>query len=140
MCHTMPFPYHSRLRRLSALLPRFSLVSLVPALRTTPPMSSESICGPIPPRPWAPAPAGLSAAGDFELNSDWIQIGRAVSPGEQDKLRSPLKKFMPWRKGPYNFFGIEIDCEWRSDMKWERLRNDISALKPLSLLSSSSIC
>ena len=27
----------------------------------------------------------------------------------------------PWRKGPYNLFGLEIDGEWRCDLKWDRL-------------------
>jgi len=28
---------------------------------------------------------------------------------------------MPWRKGPFNIFGIEIDAEWRSERKWNRV-------------------
>jgi len=41
---------------------------------------------------------------------------------------------MPWRKGPYNFFGINIDCEWRSDWKWNRLKDHISDLKGRTVL------
>ena len=37
--------------------------------------------------------------------------------------------FHPWRKGPYRFGDLAIDTEWRSDMKWERLR---PALEPLA--------
>ena len=29
---------------------------------------------------------------------------------------------MPWRKGPFELFGIHIDAEWRSDRKWRRVR------------------
>ena len=28
---------------------------------------------------------------------------------------------MPWRKGPFSVFGIDIDAEWRSERKWQRL-------------------
>lgn len=33
-----------------------------------------------------------------------------------------LQELHPWRKGPLNLGGIEIDTEWRSDWKWERVR------------------
>lgn len=29
---------------------------------------------------------------------------------------------MPWRKGPFDLFGIHIDAEWRSDRKWRRVQ------------------
>ncbi|MDX8407697.1 MAG: tRNA 5-methoxyuridine(34)/uridine 5-oxyacetic acid(34) synthase CmoB, partial [Mariprofundaceae bacterium] len=34
----------------------------------------------------------------------------------------------PWRKGPFDFFGIHIDTEWRSDWKWNRLKDAITPL------------
>ncbi len=39
-----------------------------------------------------------------------------------------LKKFKPWRKGPYHIHGLHIDTEWRSDFKWDRLAPHISDL------------
>jgi tRNA (mo5U34)-methyltransferase len=27
----------------------------------------------------------------------------------------------PWRKGPFDVFGVHIDTEWRSDWKWSRV-------------------
>jgi tRNA (mo5U34)-methyltransferase len=44
-------------------------------------------------------------------------------------LKATLKELHPWRKGPYDLFGIHIDTEWRSDFKWDRLKNNISNLK-----------
>ena len=35
---------------------------------------------------------------------------------------------MPWRKGPFRFFGLEVDAEWRSDMKWDRLHPHLGTL------------
>jgi tRNA (mo5U34)-methyltransferase len=34
----------------------------------------------------------------------------------------------PWRKGPYELFGVTIDTEWRSDWKWDRLAAHIEPL------------
>jgi tRNA (mo5U34)-methyltransferase len=36
---------------------------------------------------------------------------------------------IPWRKGPWSLFGVEIDSEWRSDLKWDRLLPHIQPLK-----------
>jgi tRNA (mo5U34)-methyltransferase len=47
----------------------------------------------------------------------------------RDDLIARLQAFHPWRKGPYNFFGIEIDTEWRSDWKWDRV---LPHLEPLA--------
>ena len=40
-------------------------------------------------------------------------------------LRRALMSLHPWRKGPFNFFGVEVDAEWRSDQKWTRVADDI---------------
>lgn len=37
--------------------------------------------------------------------------------------------FHPWRKGPYRIGEMEIDTEWRSDWKWDRL---VQAIGPLA--------
>jgi len=52
-----------------------------------------------------------------------IKIGNAdeVNPEERATIYTALRSFMPWRKGPFSVFGIDIDAEWRSDRKWQRL-------------------
>jgi len=64
------------------------------------------------------------------LNSDAITIGCAddVTEADCNRLMISLKKLMPWRKGPYSLYGIHIDSEWRSDWKWNRLKNHVSPL------------
>jgi len=61
---------------------------------------------------------------------DNVTIGSGADLGQvnRNELRGQLQAFHPWRKGPYNFFGIEIDTEWRSDWKWERLLPHIQPL------------
>jgi len=61
---------------------------------------------------------------------DNVSIGSSadLGPVDREELIALLQAFHPWRKGPYNFFGIEIDTEWRSDWKWERLLPHIQPL------------
>lgn len=71
-----------------------------------------------------------------EIHGSDIDIeGRRVSvlPGEHtthemETLLSCLKELRPWRKGPYGLFGIDIDTEWNSDIKWDRLAPHIADL------------
>jgi tRNA (mo5U34)-methyltransferase len=70
-------------------------------------------------------------SGSCDFTSPAVKIG---SPAEIDdnlraKLRESLLSMSPWRKGPFNVLGINIDCEWRSDLKWDRV---IGHLKPLT--------
>jgi tRNA (mo5U34)-methyltransferase len=46
--------------------------------------------------------------------------GQELSNRQLQTLQTSLKILTPWRKGPYNLFGISIDSEWRSNLKWER--------------------
>ncbi len=39
-----------------------------------------------------------------------------------DNTLDALKGLMPWRKGPFDFFGIAINTEWNSALKWQRLQ------------------
>jgi tRNA (mo5U34)-methyltransferase len=47
---------------------------------------------------------------------------------DSPSLKQLLKEFHPWRKGPYQINDVLIDTEWRSDWKWNRLKDNISAL------------
>lgn len=52
-----------------------------------------------------------------------VSIGKASEIRSTDKrqLNDSLMELHPWRKGPYELFGLHIDSEWRSDWKWDRL-------------------
>lgn len=62
---------------------------------------------------------------------DSVSVGAKedISEGEFKRIENLLKKFKPWRKGPYHIHGLHIDTEWRSDFKWQRLAPHISCLK-----------
>lgn len=40
---------------------------------------------------------------------------------QQSTLADSLAALSPWRKGPYRIGSIDIDTEWRSDWKWDRM-------------------
>ncbi|MCF6202295.1 MAG: tRNA 5-methoxyuridine(34)/uridine 5-oxyacetic acid(34) synthase CmoB [Methylococcaceae bacterium] len=66
-----------------------------------------------------------------DLNADVITIGDKSDLDEKKSHHfiEQLQLFHPWRKGPYNIFGHLIDTEWRSDWKWNRLKEHIAPLK-----------
>ncbi|MFT6979613.1 MAG: tRNA (mo5U34)-methyltransferase [Marinobacter psychrophilus] len=50
-----------------------------------------------------------------------LRIGQTLTREQSADLETGLRDLMPWRKGPFDFFGIAIDTEWRSDWKWNRV-------------------
>lgn len=58
-----------------------------------------------------------------------VRIGHENSHVDQSALEKALKQLHPWRKGPFDIFGVHIDTEWRSDWKWQRVLPHISPLK-----------
>jgi len=63
------------------------------------------------------------------LTSERVGCTGPLSENERDQLTTALQGLHPWRKGPFELFGLQIDTEWRSDWKWNRLGG---ALKSLS--------
>ncbi len=69
-------------------------------------------------------------ASTTDFNQNRIRIGRdndCLKP-VRTTLERGLRALHPWRKGPYSIHGIHIETEWRSDLKWNRLCNDIQPL------------
>lgn len=64
------------------------------------------------------------------LNQDVVRIGARsdLAVDARARLEAQLRALHPWRKGPFELFGIGIDAEWRSDRKWARLAD---AMQPL---------
>lgn len=75
-------------------------------------------------------------ASEIDLNGEKISIGLAkdCTATEQNQLEKMLKQLHPWRKGPYELFGVHIDTEWHSDWKWQRIQSHIAPLKNRSVL------
>lgn len=67
---------------------------------------------------------------DIDLQADTLRIGREndIDADTHQDIFQTLRALQPWRKGPYEIFGIHVDTEWRSDWKWQRLREYIQPL------------
>ncbi len=65
-----------------------------------------------------------------------VEIGAIEDCDEETraKLRQTLEALIPWRKGPYWIHGVQIDTEWRSDWKWDRVIPHLAPLKDRLIL------
>jgi len=69
-----------------------------------------------------------SAHGDLARWRNTLETLRACRNEQHEAIREALMSLAPWRKGPFEFAGIYIDSEWRSDHKWARLEHAIAPL------------
>jgi tRNA (mo5U34)-methyltransferase len=72
-----------------------------------------------------PDSANVTFSGDSTVS---ISVAN-YSHSALEQAHSIVHELKPWRKGPFSFLGLEIDAEWQSDRKWDRIR---AALGPLS--------
>jgi tRNA (mo5U34)-methyltransferase len=71
----------------------------------------------------------------IELGSE-VKIGseKDTDQNTRKKLEQDLRILMPWRKGPFSLFGIDINTEWHSDWKWDRVQPHIKPLQGKQVL------
>ncbi len=63
-----------------------------------------------------------------------VEMTPKLSRGQLIGIEKMLRTLMPWRKGPFSLYGIDIDSEWRSDWKWNRLLPHLSPLTGRTIL------
>lgn len=58
-----------------------------------------------------------------DTSSDCVtaQTKRKLKAASEALVQKTILELMPWRKGPFSIHGFEIDSEWRSNLKWERV-------------------
>ncbi|GAA3573780.1 tRNA 5-methoxyuridine(34)/uridine 5-oxyacetic acid(34) synthase CmoB [Marinobacter xestospongiae] len=86
---------------------------------------------------WQQALQQLPAVADVEadLNRSAVTLSTStLADDARQKLEAGLRGLMPWRKGPFDFFGVGIDTEWRSDWKWDRVAPYLSDLQGRRIL------
>ena len=72
---------------------------------------------------------------DYSFTDDSVCIVKPEHLGlDSMEYKQHLKAFMPWRKGPWNLLGVEIQTEWHSDWKWQRIEPHISPLEGRQVL------
>ena len=68
-------------------------------------------------------------AGQVHLDQSAVGVsGSPLSRQQAAALEDALRGLHPWRKGPFRLFDIEIDTEWRSDWKWDRVQPHLDSL------------
>ncbi|WP_280563498.1 tRNA 5-methoxyuridine(34)/uridine 5-oxyacetic acid(34) synthase CmoB [Chromohalobacter sp. 48-RD10] len=86
---------------------------------------------------WEKAVAKLPALPESRhvaLDQDNVRVDVALDDSRRRQCENLLRKLMPWRKGPYMLGGIEIDTEWRSDWKWQRVAPHLAPLEGRRIL------
>lgn len=78
-----------------------------------------------------------------KTHGDWARWNRAIEElpdarGDATRLRKLLMELHPWRKGPLDLDGVIIDTEWRSDLKWARVKDAIASLDGRCVLDVGS--
>ncbi len=57
-----------------------------------------------------------------------VRAAGACEPATRQALHDALAALGPWRKGPFEIFGVHVDAEWRSAWKWARVAPHLTAL------------
>ena len=65
-----------------------------------------------------------------------VKIGHAdqLNQNEKQAVLEQVKNLIPWKKGPFELFGIPIDSEWVCSTKWNRFKNHLGDLKSKTVL------
>jgi len=73
--------------------------------------------------------------GQVSFKHPYVAINADANNAE---LTQALKQLMPWRKGPYQIGDLNLESEWRGDMKWDRLKDYIQPLEGKAVLDVGS--
>ena len=66
------------------------------------------------------------------FNTAAVTVTGEVS--DPQALQLALQNLIPWRKGPFRIGEQFVDCEWRSDFKWDRVLPHLASLKDRKVL------
>ena len=66
-----------------------------------------------------------------DFSQDAVHFGTedSLNSIQREELREQLKGLSPWRKGPFKIAGMDLDAEWRSDYKWNRVAPALQSLE-----------
>lgn len=64
-----------------------------------------------------------------ETDGPAVRVGGGADDTTRAAIREALRELLPWRKGPFRIHGVNVDAEWRSDLKWDRLAPRVADLR-----------
>ena len=78
----------------------------------------------------------------IDTENDRIRIGCAddLDWHQGKALFRTLQALKPWRKGPFEIFGLDLDSEWNSALKWNRLADHLEPQTGKRVLDIGSSC
>jgi len=78
----------------------------------------------------------------IDVDRDRIRIGTArdLEKDQKAALDEALCELKPWRKGPFEIFGVPLESEWDSSIKWNRLASHLEPQKGKRILDIGSSC
>jgi len=71
-----------------------------------------------------PDPADITTSFDDIVSVRSSKENKAVS-----SISPLITELIPWRKGPWNILGTELDAEWQSNLKWDRFKDHLGDLE-----------
>lgn len=77
---------------------------------------------------WRAALDRLPEIDELEIACDRDAVTVAGRCRDRAELEAGLRGLMPWRKGPFRFGEVYVDAEWRSNLKWDRVRPHLAPL------------
>jgi tRNA (mo5U34)-methyltransferase len=83
-------------------------------------------------------PVTVASIVNLDLNAPQIGEPGDLDVDQQRTVNKALLELCPWRKGPFEIFGIDLDAEWQSNIKWNRFISKISSLKDRRVLDIGS--
>ncbi|ROS01570.1 tRNA (mo5U34)-methyltransferase [Sinobacterium caligoides] len=75
-----------------------------------------------------------SLSGSTDLSGDTVSVRGDCNIEQRQALKQTLLQLHPWRKGPFELFGMHLDTEWRSDWKWQRVLPHLGELRYKNIL------
>ncbi|BBO84360.1 tRNA U34 carboxymethyltransferase [Desulfosarcina ovata subsp. sediminis] len=77
-----------------------------------------------------------------DVKQDRIRIGTRddLDDPQASHLHEALTGLKPWRKGPFDVFGIPVDSEWNSAIKWNRLAAHLPSQSGKRVLDIGASC
>jgi tRNA (mo5U34)-methyltransferase len=78
----------------------------------------------------------------IDVNRPRIRIGTAgdLDGNQITSLHEALCDLKPWRKGPFEVFGILLESEWDSSIKWDRLAGHLGPMAGKRVLDIGASC
>lgn len=72
----------------------------------------------------------------FNAKGSEVIIGQQSELTQEQRtiIESACREMIPWRKGPFKLFDMELDAEWRSDQKWDRIIDKVDNLEGKKVL------